>query len=78
MRSFKSKILIKISNFRKDDNKLIKVEDFYETIKGKDLQNALSSKHPIEMVDKQPDKFVFGVVYILKTGNRAWIFNQVD
>ena len=82
---FKSKVLLKITNFKKSvvdgEEKLEVISTRYETIKGRELWASVVANpkaHPIEVCYEMPEKFKFGVVYGLCTGDRAWIFNLTE
>lgn len=71
----KSKGILFIDYFEKQDNKLVKVDEVMVKIKRKDFEKSLQEdkdngiNHIIEYVNKKPEKFQMGVIYILQTPN---------
>lgn len=73
--NMKSKGILFIDYFEKQDNKLVKVDEVMVKIKRKDFEKSLQEdkdngiNHIIEYVNKKPEKFQMGVIYILQTPN---------
>ena len=73
--NMKSKGILFIDYFEKQDNKLVKVDEVMVEIKRKDFEKSLQEdkdngiNHIIEYVNKKPEKFQMGVIYILQTPN---------
>ena len=66
--NMKSKGLMFISYYKKNGDKMIKVDEVITKCKRKDLENSISgTKVPVEYVTARPEKFQLGVLYILKT-----------
>lgn len=71
--NMKSKGILFISYFEKQDDKLVKTDEkivhitrknFEQSIK-EDLEKGIA--HKIEYVNQKPEKFNMGVIYILRT-----------
>ena len=83
-RLFKSKVLLKITEFEKvegEENQIsLKItNEIYEKVKGKDIVESLyGTKRAVKVVNSAPKNFQFGVLYVLQTGDRAWIFKQKE
>ena len=73
--NMKSKGILFIDYFEKQDNKLVKVDEVMVKIKRKEFEKSLQEdkdngiNHIIEYVNKKPEKFQMGVIYILQTPN---------
>lgn len=73
--NMKSKGILFIDYFEKQDNKLVKVDEVMVKIKRKDFEKSLQEdkdngiNHIIEYVNKKPERFQMGVIYILQTPN---------
>lgn len=73
--NMKSKGILFIDYFEKQDDKLVKVDEVMVKIKRKDFEKSLQEdkdngiNHIIEYVNKKPEKFQMGVIYILQTPN---------
>lgn len=73
--NMKGKGILFIDYFEKQDNKLVKVDEVMVKIKRKDFEKSLQEdkdngiNHIIEYVNKKPEKFQMGVIYILQTPN---------
>ena len=73
--NMKSKGILFIDYFEKQDNKLVKVDEVMVKIKRKDFEKSLQEdkdngiNHIVEYVNKKPEKFQMGVIYILQTPN---------
>lgn len=71
--NMKSKGILFIDYFEKQDNILVKVDEIMTKIKRKDFERSLQEdkengiNHIIEYVNKKPEKFQMGVIYILQT-----------
>ena len=66
--NMKSKGLMFISYYEKDEDKMIKVDEVITKCKRKDLENSITeTKVPVEYVTARPEKFQLGVFYFLKT-----------
>ena len=66
--NMKSKGLMFISYYEKDEDKMIKVDEVITKCKRKDLENSITeTKVPVEYVTARPEKFQLGALYILKT-----------
>lgn len=64
----KSKGLMFISYYEKNEDKMIKVDEVITKCKRKDLENSITgTKVPVEYVSERPERFRLGVLYILKT-----------
>lgn len=64
----KSKGLMFISYYEKDEDKMVKVDEVITKCKRKDLENSITgTKIPVEYVIARPERFQLGVIYILKT-----------
>lgn len=64
----KSKGLVFISYYNKDEDKMIKVDEVIIKCKRKELENFVTeTKLPVEYVSKRPERFRLGVLYILRT-----------
>lgn len=80
-RIFKSKVLLNIITLRKNEDTeegFKVINEKFEMVKGKDLQASISKANPMEVVYAKPEKFVFGVLYVLANGERAWIYKWED
>lgn len=81
-RIFKSKVLLNIITLRKDEGNeqggFKVINEKFEFVKGKDLQASVSKANPIEVCYAKPEKFIFGVLYVLANGERAWIYKWED
>ena len=66
--NMKSKGLMFISYYEKDEDKMIKVDEVITKCKRKDLENSITeTKVPVEYVSERPERFRLGVLYILRT-----------
>ena len=66
--NMKSKGLMFISYYEKDEDKMIKANEVIVKCKRKDLEDSISgTKVPVEYVTARPEKFQLGVIYILRT-----------
>lgn len=64
----KSKGLMFISYYNKDEDKMIKVDEVIIKCKRKELENFVTETEiPVEYVSKRPERFKLGVLYILRT-----------
>jgi hypothetical protein len=64
----KSKGLMFISYYNKDEDKMIKVDEVITKCKRRELENLVTGrKIPVEYVSERPERFRFGVLYILRT-----------
>lgn len=81
-RIFKSKILMKITEFEKvegenNETSLKVTKEKWVQIRGKDLENSLKeSNRKIEIVYGTPKNFQLGVLYILADGKKAWVYKE--
>ena len=76
-RPFKSKVLLNITRVVEDGDNLRVVDTFSPKVSGKDLWDSCKERQvAIEMVNAKPQNFRFGVLYVLLTGDTAWIFNK--
>lgn len=85
IRIFKSKILLIITTMKKEeeDNRIVyrvKTKE-YANISGHSLEKSLEEdkakglKREVQLVMEEPKEFVFGVLYVLYGGKKAWIYN---
>lgn len=66
--NMKSKGFMFISYYKKDGDRMMKVDEVITKCKKKDLENSITgTKVPVEYVTARPEKFQLGVLYILKT-----------
>ena len=66
--NMKSKGLVLISYYNKDEDKLTKVDEVIIKCKRKELENLITeTKIPVEYVSERPERFRLGVLYILRT-----------
>lgn len=66
--NMKSNGLMFISYYKKDEDKMMKVDEIIIKCKRKDLENSISrTKVPVEYVTERPERFQLGVIYILQT-----------
>ena len=66
--NMKSKGLMLISYYNKDEDKMIKVDEVIIKCKRKELENFVTeTKIPVEYVLERPERFRLGVLYILRT-----------
>lgn len=83
-RLFKSRVLLKITEFEKvgeenNQTSLKITNEIYDKVKGKDLVSSLyGTERKVQVVNSAPKNFQFGVLYVLQTGDRAWIFKQKE
>ena len=78
--NMKSKGLIFISYYEKDEDKMIKVDEVITKCKRKDLENSITeTKVPVEYVTARPERFQLNTLYILKTpsGRPDYIYLHV-
>lgn len=81
-RIFKSKILMKITEFEKvegenNETSLKVTKEKWVQIRGKDLENSLKgSNRKVEIVYGTPKNFQLGVLYILADGEKAWVYKE--
>ena len=81
-RIFKSKILMKITEFEKvegenNETSLKVTKENWVQIRGKDLEDSLrESNRKVEIVYGTPKNFQFGVLYILADGEKAWVYKE--
>lgn len=83
-RPVKSKFLMKITYLRKEGEELKTVKSNSVWLRGKEFMEDMYEdrkngiNHKIEIVDREPEeKFQLGVIYILRTKDRAWAY-QMD
>lgn len=83
-RCVKSKFLMKITTFKKEGEELRLEREDYVRLRGKEFMDDLrddeknGKEHKIEFVDVAPINFQLGIIYILKTGDQAWVFKVKD
>lgn len=66
--NMKSKGLMFVSYYKKDGDRMMKIDEVITKCKRKDLENSVTgTKVPVEYVTARPEKFQLGVLYILKT-----------
>lgn len=66
--NMKSKGLMFISYYEKDEDRMMKVDEVITKCKRKDLENSITgTKVPVEYVTARPERFQLGVIYILQT-----------
>lgn len=66
--NMKSKGLMFISYYEKDEDRMMKVDEVITKCKRKDLESSISgTKVPVEYVTVRPERFQLGVIYILRT-----------
>lgn len=69
--NMKSKGLMFISYYEKDEYRMIKVDEVITKCKRKDLENSITeTKVPIEYVAARPKRFQLNTLYILRTPPR--------
>lgn len=76
----KSKFLMKITTLRKNENDQLKVVNSgWVKMTKKNFNKSLEEgqkngiQHNIEIVFSTPEKFQLNTIYILATGDRAWV-----
>jgi hypothetical protein len=82
-RFFRNKVLLTIVSLTKEvdedgNEKLKVVNELNENVSGRELTASISKEHPFQECWARPEKFIFGVLYGLITGKRAWVFNLID
>lgn len=66
--NMKSKGLMFITYYKKDEDKMIKVDEVITKCKRRDLESSITgTKVPVEYVSERPERFQLGVIYILRT-----------
>lgn len=66
--NMKSKGLMVISYYKKNEDRMMKVDEVIAKCKRKDLENSIvETKVPVEYVTARPERFQLGVIYILQT-----------
>lgn len=76
-RPFKSKVHLKITRLKKEEDNYRVIDEFHVKVNGNDLWDSCKEKSvAIEFVNAQPREFKFGILYVLLTGDWAWIFND--
>lgn len=66
--NMKSKGLMFINYYKKDEDKMIKTDEVITKCKRRELENLLTgTKIPVEYVSERPERFRLGVLYILRT-----------
>lgn len=79
----KAKFRMKISYFTKEDEGLKLVDSKIETCRGSDFMVSLATdqakgiKRKIEYVDKEPEAWSMGTIYILRDGTKAWVYTEL-
>lgn len=69
--NMKSKGLMFISYYEKDEYRIIKVDEVITKCKRKDLENSITeTKVPVEYVTARPERFQLNTLYILRTPPR--------
>lgn len=64
----KSKGLMFISYYKKDEDKMIKADEVIIKCKRRELENLVTGKKiPVEYVSERPERFRLGVLYVLRT-----------
>ena len=67
----------------KTDSGFKEVNREYDYANGRDLQAAFDHDNKIgikrEMIEvfEEPREFIFGILYVLRGGKRAWIYKEV-
>jgi hypothetical protein len=65
--SMKSRGLMFISYYKKDEDRMIKVDETIIKCKRKDLENSITeTKVPVEYVTARPERFQLNTLYILR------------
>lgn len=82
-RLFKASVLLTIVNLKKEidengEEKLKVISELNEKVSGRELTYSISKNHPCEVCFARPASFVFGTLYGLANGRRAWVFNLID
>lgn len=83
-RLFKSRVLVTIISMQKAEDAFIIAEKHYEVVSGRVLQESIDMdisngiKRKIVEVNEAPQRFTFGVVYVLRGGKRAWIYKNLS
>ena len=85
-RLLKSRVLLTITTMEKiqegEKTSFRVVKKNYESVSGRELQESYEQdlnkglKREIVEVHEAPHEFVFGVLYVLVGGKRAWIFRE--
>ena len=83
-RPVKSKFLMNITYFKKEGEELKQSNSHHVWLRGKEFIEDMQAdrengiEHKIEIVNKEPEKFQLGVIYILRTKDRAWAYQLED
>lgn len=70
----KKKVIVKITTFEKNEESMSIKNKQYLNWNRKEILGSIGDR-AYEVVDKEPDKFQFGVFYVLRDGKRAYIFD---
>lgn len=70
----KKKVIVKITTFEKNKESMSIKNKQYLNWNRKEILSSIGNR-TYEVVDKEPDKFQFGVFYVLRDGKRAYIFD---
>ncbi len=70
----KKKVIVKITTFEKNEESMNIKDKQYLNWSKKEILGSIGNR-TYEIVDKEPDKFQFGVFYVLRDGKRAYIFD---
>lgn len=70
----KKKVIVKITTFEKNEESMNIKNKQYLNWNRKEILGSIGDR-VYEIVDKEPDKFQFGVFYVLRDGKRAYIYD---
>lgn len=70
----KKKVIVKITTFEKNEDSMSIKDKQYLNWNKKDILDSIDGR-TYEIVSKEPDKFQFGVFYVLRDGKRAYIYD---
>lgn len=70
----KKKVIVKITTFEKNEESMNIKDKQYLNWSKKEILGSIGER-TYEIVDKEPDKFQFGVFYVLRDGKRAYIYD---
>ena len=70
----KKKVIVKITTFEKNEESMSIKDKQYLNWSKKEILNSIGDR-TYEIVNKEPDKFQFGVFYVLRDGKRAYIYD---
>lgn len=70
----KKKVIVKITTFEKNEESMSIKNKQYLNWNRKEILGSIGDR-VYKIVDKEPEKFQFGVFYVLRDGKRAYIFD---